>query len=178
MPITLVTTVGSASANSYATKAEADAIAAEVFPHAEVAAWDGADGSDDQLLALIAAAKLLDRERFKGDPVDTTQARAWPRWWVNTPNGGAYLATEVPALVKEAQARLAFFLVAHQDDASDVFGPADSAGLSSISIGSEISLSFEGGATSQIEGQRFLAQVIRPILGNLVYAPSAHAVRG
>jgi len=177
MALTLVTTVGASSANSYVTKAEADTYAESVFPASTVDAWTHG-ATEDQIRALVRATELLDQMRSAGDRVDATQKLAWPRAGVTKPDGSsAYLSTEIPELIKRAQARLAFFLLQHATD-PDVFGPSEDAGLSSIGFGSELSMAFEAGSPRQSEGQRFIAEVIRPILGDLVYAPSARLVRG
>lgn len=177
MPLAIDVTVGGASANSYATKEEADSYAAEVFPASEVEAW-GRGSVDDQSRALVQAAQLLDQEHFPGQKASDTQKRAWPRADV-TKSGAwsSYLTTEIPEPVKRAQARLAFFLVKNVDQ-PDVFSPSDSAGVSSFSLGSELSMSFEAGQSRISTGRRFFAEVIRPILGELVYAPSSRVVRG
>lgn len=180
MALTLVTTVGSASANSYCTKAEADTFAESVFPASATDSWHAA-APDDQLRALVAAAGRLDQERFVGDRVDATQALEWPRSGARKPALTEYFDTdEIPAPVKEAQARLAFWLLQQQvaDATADPLAPTQNAGLSSVSLPTGLSLSFETGATSVTALSRFLGTVIRPILGHLVYAPSARVVRG
>lgn len=74
--MTLVTTAGSASADSYATLAAADAY----FAARGVTTWTGADAVKEA--ALRKATTYLDnayRTRWVGLTVTVTQALAWPR---------------------------------------------------------------------------------------------------
>jgi hypothetical protein len=107
MAVTIVTTVGGASSNSYATLAEA-----ETYMEGRLngSTWD-ADTDDNKNRALVEAARELQVLRWTGTRVDTTQALAWPRQWavdVDDPNGDYYATTEVPQRVKDAQMELAF----------------------------------------------------------------------
>lgn len=180
MALTLVTTVGSASANSYCTKAEADTFAETLFPASAGNGWHGAS-ADDQLRALVSAARQLDQERFVGDRVDATQALEWPRTGARKPAlTEVYDSDEIPEPVKQAQARLAFWLLERiaAEASVDPLAPTQNAGIASVSLPTGLSMSFETGTSSVTALSRFLSAVIRPILGRLVYAPSARAVRG
>lgn len=187
MPLTLVTTPGSATANSYASVAETTAYAAEAWPVDTT--WTTAD-PEDQKRALIHATRVLDTHRFAGDRATVAQALAWPRLNVLkqpdadtttltalTVNTAMYEGTEVPEPVKRAQAALARFLIAKGLDA-DPFSVEGTVGVSSISLGGELSVSYDS-ATAQIsEGTRFLATVVRPILRHLVRTHQPKTVRG
>jgi len=75
MPVTIVATVGSASANSYLTLAEGNEISNNclgTFP------WQTAT-DDNKARALINATRYLDELRFIGTKASTTQALMWPR---------------------------------------------------------------------------------------------------
>lgn len=106
--MSLTTTVGSASADSYASVAEADAYhAARLF----VQAWTGADTTTKEA-ALKMAARLLDVSFvWTGTAVDGTQALCWPRSGMLTRNGYAIATTTVPGELKAAQAEFARQLI-------------------------------------------------------------------
>ena len=176
MAITLVATVGSATANSYNTTAELTAAAARAFP----APTDFTTADDDAIArAAVTATALLDRERFVGDRVDETQALEWPRRGVLDPTGWQWYEDDVlPLNLKAAHAHLTFWLIAQVEAGVDPFAASREAGLSSIAFGGDLSMTFEKGATSRSPGDRYLATVIRPLLGRLVYAPGVRTVRG
>lgn len=84
-----------ATQNSYATMAEATAIAdSRLF----ATAWASAT-EQTQSQALITATALLDRMRWQGRPVTPTQALAWPRVPDRCPHGVAMQAPTPPAIV-------------------------------------------------------------------------------
>jgi len=179
--ITLVTAVGSASANSYATLAEAIVVAGEVFPKPD--AWL-ASGNDDKGRAMLQACRDLDQERFPGDRADTTQALAWPRAGVRKLGGTGwtyglpayatmYLPTEIPALILRAQILRAIQLVEQAANG----GPDDLAGVAAFGLGGEVSMTLDTAVTAQTERDRYFATVIRPLLGHLVYTPQLRMVR-
>ena len=67
MAITITATVGSASANSYITLTDANAIVDGLIVDDDVAAWIAGTTSDDyRNRALFTAAVRIDRERFLG----------------------------------------------------------------------------------------------------------------
>lgn len=178
MALILVATVGSASANSYCTLAEALAFAAEIFPATEVAPFLTAS-PDDQARALLAAARRIDEERFVGDRVDEIQGLHWPRYGaLKADRVTPYLNTEIPTALKRAQATLAAFLVKQAVAGTTALGPSRNAGLTSISFGSELAMTFSEGQAAIPAGERFMAQVIRPLLGGLVVSGQPRMVRG
>jgi hypothetical protein len=175
MPVTLVTTVGGASSNSYATLADATSYAETLWPRS--AAWEGAT-MDTRNRALVTACRELDSEHFVGDRVDATQALAWPRAGVFTPYRQAtYLTPEIPGAVLRAQIVRAMELV-HQAEAVGGLAPDDLAGVSSFSLGGEVSVTLDGDLSNQKARDRFFASTVRPILGDLVYTPQVKMVRG
>jgi len=102
MTITVVATVGSASANSYLTVAEGDGIADLYLGTLN---WTSAS-TDNKGRALIMATRYLDELTYIGEKVTTTQALLWPRtdascgdWTVTT--------TEVPQPIRQATFDLA-----------------------------------------------------------------------
>lgn len=181
MAITLVTTVGGASANSYTSRAEALVFADELFPAAERDPFKGA-GADDQNRFLLAARRAIDELApwLEGERVDATQALEFPREGITKKDGvTAYLTTEIPEPVKRAQATLAAFLAKQAATGNSAFGPSKLAGLSAITLGSELSMEFDAGGSTIPVGERVMAQIVMPILGReLVRARQPHVVRG
>ena len=136
MPSALVVSIGSVTANSYATRAEADAYAGDRL---HSAAWTAA-AADDKDRALLWATKILDtRVKWAGIISDYRQALAWPRSDVSSLNSGQYfLSTEIPPFVKQAQIELAIALLT-EDRTLD----PGSAGISSLSVPGAVSLTFD-----------------------------------
>ena len=124
MAITITATVGSASANSYQTLADANAIIEGLVEDDDVTAWSSAS-DDAKNRALFTATIRIDRERFLGARATDTQALQWPRTGVRKPDTYVntyavgfpfristdyYTETEIPDQVKKAQAILAVYL--------------------------------------------------------------------
>jgi len=113
MPDTLVETIGSASANTFGTQAEADTY---FDNRLNVSDWTGAD-SDDKDRALLQAAIEMCLMAWKGTRVDSTQALCWPRdevvnpdlpWASQEPQDSYYYeTTEMPDRIKHSQFELA-----------------------------------------------------------------------
>ena len=126
MAITIVATAGSASANSYLTLSDANAIIEGLVKDDDVTAWEAGSTSDDyRNRALYTAAQRIDRERFLGARATDTQALQWPRTGVRKPDTyintyavgfpfrittDYYTDTEIPDQIKKAQAVLAVYL--------------------------------------------------------------------
>ncbi len=103
MSVTLDATVGGASANSYASLAEAEAY---FNNRLYVTDWTGTD--DDKKRALIMATQQIDLNDFVGYRATSTQALKWPRYGAPIPDSGGYSVAwyavdEIPVLVKQAQ---------------------------------------------------------------------------
>ena len=93
-------TIGGTASDTYGTLAEADAY----FAARETGNWDGADSHKE--MALRKAATFLDnvyRGKWKGQKVSSTQARAWPRSWVEDSEGYSVDGNAIPQQVKNAQ---------------------------------------------------------------------------
>lgn len=113
MSITIVATVGSASANSFITEAEAIAYVATRLNAGSWTTVSGATCTETEKAALIESTRELSALVWKGQRVDSTQVLAWPRQWVENPDSptGAwdfYATTVIPQRVKDACAELAF----------------------------------------------------------------------
>lgn len=102
---TIVSTPGSANANSYATVEEATAYH-DTRLHADV--WADA-GTSDRTKALIMATRLLDTMYdWAAFPTDAVQALQWPRNGVLAANQLEVVpAHEIPVELKNATAELA-----------------------------------------------------------------------
>jgi len=124
MAVVIVATVGSASANSYLTLADAQTIIDGLVEDADVTAWASAT-TDQKNRALYTATQRLDRERYLGARATDTQALQWPRTGVRKPD--TYINTytvgfpfristdyftdaEIPDQIKRAQVVLAVYL--------------------------------------------------------------------
>jgi len=124
MAIAIDATVGGASANSYLTLADAQAIVDGFVEDADVTAWASAT-TDQKNRALFTATQRLDRERYLGARATDTQALQWPRTGVRKPDTyintyavgfpfrittDYFTDTEIPQQIKYAQVVLAVYL--------------------------------------------------------------------
>jgi len=112
MAVTIDTTVGGASANSFSSLAEAQAYLDGKLP--SPTAWDAAV-ADTQNRALVSATRWLCRLPWIGQRVDATQALEWPREYAldpDDPDGNDFDTDELPQAVKDATAELASLMVA------------------------------------------------------------------
>lgn len=120
MPVAIVATVGSASANSYVTLADANT---ELEARLNATLWDAAT-TDTKNRALVEAQRTLQTLEWKGSRVDATQVLAWPRQYVENPDAPFdatasrpfdetlyYAATIIPDRVRQAQVEIAFQFV-------------------------------------------------------------------
>ena len=116
MAITIVATVGSATANSYTTEAEFITYLATRLNVPAGTTGSGTTASETEKKAMIEAARELQMLPWVGTRVDTTQILAWPREYAPKPDlpdditvgtSYYYLTTEIPQLVKDAQIELA-----------------------------------------------------------------------
>jgi len=129
MAVTIDATAGDASANSYITLSDAQAIVDGMVEDADVTAW-GSATDDQKNRALYTATQRLDRERFLGAKATDTQALQWPRTGVRKPDTYVntyatgfpfrisedyFTDTEIPDQVKRAQVVLAVYLNNNKD---------------------------------------------------------------
>lgn len=120
-------TVGGAAANSYVTLT----VAQSYFDaRLETEAWDDAT-EEQQEAALVMAALRLEQEPWVGCEVTSTQALRWPRYGATKRNGWAYLSTEVPVDVQNAQCELALGFLSD----STLFGNDDIGQFQQVTIG-------------------------------------------
>ena len=184
MAVTIDATVGSASANSYLTLADAQAIVDGMVEDNDSIAWEGA--SDDQKnRALYTATQRLDRERFLGARATDTQALQWPRTgvrkpdtYVNTFSTGFpfrisddyFTDTEIPDQVKRAQVVLAIYLNSNKDG----IGLSGLEDYKSVSIGS---LSVTPDKTGAVGADRVPPLFERYLTGLRISGPGNIAIK-
>lgn len=163
MPSTLVATPKDASANTYATRAEADTYFGDRL-HAS--AWTSAT-TDQKDQALLWAAKILDtRVKWNGTKTTLGQAMDWPRAYVRDvdfvipPPASSYDlddfyidADTVPNWLKWAQCEQALALLG-----SDISIDPGTTGYSAISVGS-ISLTID-----KLDKTRVLPRPVRELV--------------
>lgn len=110
MAVTIVATVGSASANSFVTLAEA---ATYLEARLNTTTWDAAT-TDTQNRALVEATREISNKEYVGQRATSTQALSWPRWSAtnpDSPSGWLYDSDVVPQRIKDATMELAFQFV-------------------------------------------------------------------
>lgn len=118
MAVVIVATVGSATANSFVTSAEAT-----TYHEGRLnsSAWSAAV-ADDQNRALVEATRELNLLAYSSLKTNSTQALQWPRWFAPNRDPSAdsqwyYDSTIVPQRVKDATCELALeFLKAGSTD--------------------------------------------------------------
>lgn len=130
--MTLIATPLSASANSFATVAEADLYHLTRGNNAE---WSGADSVKET--ALIQATKMLNRQTWTGQKQTSTQALKFPRFSLYDDDGYLIASSVIPNFLIEATAELAWLLLI-----SDPTRESGTKGFKSIGVG-PISLSVE-----------------------------------
>lgn len=160
MAITLDPTVGGASANTYATLAEANTYMEGRLNKAE---WDAADDTN-KTAALVQAAILIDTITFKGYKSSDSQARKWPRLDVTDGQGWIIDSSIVPQAVKDAQCEMALSLL--KEDRTDDGGVAP---IRSVTLGS-LGVVYD---TGQL--RKNIPDVVRALLSDL--ATSVSTVR-
>ena len=102
MTVTVVATVGSASANSYISVATGDDLA---NLYLGTLRWTSAS-SDNKGRALIMATRYLDELSYIGEKASTTQALAWPRSEAAC-GDWSFTTSEIPQPIKQATFDLA-----------------------------------------------------------------------
>ncbi len=134
---TLVTTVGSASANAYCSLAFADQFQDNRPPVGTT--WAIASDAEKSA-AILWATQLIDALfDWDGVAVDDVQALLWPRYGLTRRNGYEQLSDEIPIELQNATAEYARQLLA-EDRAGD--SDIETQGITSIKAGS-IALTFK-----------------------------------
>ena len=154
-------TAGAATANSYASVAEADAYLAV---RGDTSTWTALTPGEKES-KLQWSAIYIDTLTFKGTRSTSTQALQWPRIGVWDRDG--FEVDGIPQALKNAQAEMAFQLIAN--DWTQGLGPVSNETLSvgSISLGRETHRAFPAPVLA----------LLRPFLASIPGA-SGRLVRG
>jgi len=143
MALVIVTTAGSASANSYASVAEAETYHLTKLYNT---LWDDAE-VETKTAALVWATRVLDEQvEWAGNIMTNTQALRWPRGMVLDRDQRRYLdQLTIPSFLKNATAEFARHLLT-----KDRFQVIDdsSGGITSVQAGS-VNVTFD--STGEIE---------------------------
>lgn len=121
MPITIDASVGGASSNSFVSEAEQIAyMATRLNASGTWTTFSGSACTEPEKAAMVEATREISRRVWKGRQATSTQALAWPRWWVPNPDspvGFVYDTNVIPDRVKVATMEYAFqFLKAGTED--------------------------------------------------------------
>jgi hypothetical protein len=186
MAITIDATVGGASANSYLTLADAQALIDGMVENDDVTAWASAT-TDQKNRALYSATQRLDRERFLGARATDTQALQWPRTGVRKPDtyintyatgfpfritADYYTDTEIPDQVKQAQVVLAVYL----NNNKDGLGLSGLEDYKSVTIGS-LSVTSAGASSMATGADRVPPIFERYLTGLRISGPGNFAIK-
>jgi hypothetical protein len=186
MAITIDATVGGASANSYLTLADAQALIDGMVENDDVTAWASAT-TDQKNRALYSATQRLDRERFLGARATDTQALQWPRTGVRKPDtyintyatgfpfritADYYTDTEIPDQVKQAQVVLAAYL----NNNKDGLGLSGLEDYKSVTIGS-LSVTSAGASSMATGADRVPPIFERYLTGLRISGPGNFAIK-
>lgn len=159
MPITVITTPADPTANSYAAVTDVDDYA---LASAYAAPWAALTDAQVKAAFVVRACRTLEAQtHFVGIKATNTQAREWPRMFVLNQSAFFYLASEIPAVVIEAQCALAVWLASLPAGSADPFGLDSVAQLEEMAIG-PVRLRFRGNVSAA--GFTYFGDVIAPIL--------------
>jgi hypothetical protein len=159
-----------ASANSYATLAEAAALLAGKADWLNYSA-------ERREAALMAATTILDRKPWKGEAAYTIAQNPlrWPRWGARNDDGQTYDSTTLPAALKQATAELAYLLVTGAVTDAGSSGSATSAAVSGVKVG-DIELRYDTAVTVASGGfQSGYGSVVDMLIAPLVRGNGATA---
>ena len=164
---TLVDTVGSSTANSYATVAECTTYLDERL---NAGAWTTAvaAAADDDVRALIQATRMIDLLTFEGQPTNplngtstgTTQALKFPRYSVDNDAGWVWESDVIPQPVKDATCELALYLL--NQGTTDPTQPTGLEGFESVQVGALNVTPRRGFSASDIPD--YIRKILSPLL--------------
>jgi len=143
----IVTTAGSAAANSYASAAEADQYDDNRPAASSSDTWATATATQ-KTEALLWATKLIDRlVEWTGSAVDATQALQWPRIGMVKPTGFEHVGEmTIPQELKDATSEYARQLIADATRTDDY--EVESKGIKSLRAG-PVTLEFSSTASAK-----------------------------
>jgi hypothetical protein len=138
MPITIVATPGSASANSFATEAEFIAYTATLAVVPTGTTVSGATCTEAEKKALVMAFRAFNNFEWAAGRATNTQSGAWPQLYALNPDAPSvyglqsltflyFGSTEVPTRVKNGQIELALAIIG--GGTVDIFATDSTAGV-------------------------------------------------
>ncbi len=172
----LVSTAGSALANSFLSADDADTY---LDGRLNSGAWDDASSSDKDR-SLIEATRELNLYDYQGTRVDGTQALAWPRSLVHDPddpNLSYFDSTEIPQRIKDATSELALeFLKA---GTTDIAGQDSSRTVISETVG-PISVTYSDPSQKERGIARYprVLRLIQPLMESPLVPGQLRLIRG
>jgi hypothetical protein len=144
--LTLRSTTGSKTANSWITAAEADAILTALGVY-NLTAWNALTTAAKEFRLILAAKEMASQFDFAGWPVYRNQALPFPRWFTEEDS------IVIPDEIKIAQACIAYAIIHKR--LVDISNPADGAtedsDISSISLFGAISISAASSPVDQVD---------------------------
>lgn len=166
MALTIDATVGGASANSYLTIADADAIM-EARYHTSTIWSTLTDAIKTQL--LVSATFILDGLKWEGYKASETQALRWPRTYAYDCDRYAIASDEIPQSLKIAVCEMAI-----QYYKSDKFTDSGTEGFSAIAVG-PIKLNIDKYDRASLI-PRFISQMLRCLINDASSGGGAFSV--
>lgn len=128
MALVLDNTAAGASANTYASLAEAETYFEKRY---HKTAWSAATDANKNIV-LVEATRLLDQHyEWAGGKWTENQALRWPRVGVYDPDGYDVDHESIPQFLKDATAELALYILS-----SDVTAEDDTRGIKEMKAGS------------------------------------------
>lgn len=174
MALTLVTTLGGTTSNSYVTEAEADAYF-EAYTHFS-ATWLALT-QQVKYARLISAARSLDRFRFVGWKADPEQAMAFPRVRQSYSSelvalGIDSVGQEIPEEIKRAQMQMVMYL---HFNASSTTG-AVAREISSVDVDGVVAVQFDQKNTSAEAVSHGSLQAVKDECGDWLMGANTFAI--
>ncbi|MCK5603030.1 hypothetical protein KAR91_14195 [Candidatus Pacearchaeota archaeon] len=132
MAVSVDTTIGGASSNSYVSVADAGTYLESVLG---TTLWDAAS-ADNKAAAVVWATRLIDSYfTWEGIKIDIDQALDWPRYGAYDKNGYSILNDALPVMLPKAVTELARYLIdATSAGGSSSLGTAPD-GLDKLKVG-------------------------------------------
>ena len=160
MPLTLISTAGSTTANSYVSLLEANTyVETYVLASNRRELWDTTDWEDLERSLIIATRNLDDMFCWGGRKTYSSGALDWPRQFIYDELGNQYAQDEIPRAIKDATIEYALWLLDNSDD----FPKTESFQYDSITVG-PIKIDYNEKAGGLRE--RYIPDIITSLLNN------------
>lgn len=161
MTLTLDTSIGTTTANSYCDDTFADSYLAATAYAASWAALTGSGGQQSKYGFLIRATRELDVLPFPSVRTYTDQALSFPRVGIFDDSGGIYDSAKIPLCVQQAVALLAGWLSSRPSGEADPFGNDPNQNVATVKAG-PVDVALRDGAP--MPGNDFVKRTVWPIL--------------